>query len=107
MKGILCGVASNHADVMHWFKRHNKTMDDFRKDVAKMVNTVNDKDEHNIVLKEPFEIGNQQLSKEEIVEEKDVSSKKASPFTNFLSKLGDGLNIFSKVFQVIKRIFKK
>lgn len=27
------GYASNHADPMHWFKLHNKTMDDFRKDV--------------------------------------------------------------------------
>lgn len=27
------GIASNHADVGHWFKRHGKTMDDFRADV--------------------------------------------------------------------------
>lgn len=29
------GIASNHADVMHWFPKHGKTMDDFRKDVSK------------------------------------------------------------------------
>lgn len=36
-KDVLChsegyqrGIASNHADVMHWFPKHNKTMDDFR-----------------------------------------------------------------------------
>mgnify|MGYP003294749392 CR=1 FL=1 len=29
------GIASNHADVMHWFSRHGKTMDDFRADVAR------------------------------------------------------------------------
>ena len=29
------GVASNHADVMHWFPKHGKTMDDFRADVAR------------------------------------------------------------------------
>lgn len=28
------GISSNHADVMHWFKLHGKTMDDFRADVA-------------------------------------------------------------------------
>lgn len=28
------GIASNHADVMHWFPRHGKDMDDFRRDVA-------------------------------------------------------------------------
>ena len=29
------GIASNHADVTHWFSRHGKTMDDFRVDVAR------------------------------------------------------------------------
>lgn len=28
------GIASNHSDVMHWFPKHGKTMDDFRADVA-------------------------------------------------------------------------
>lgn len=28
------GIASNHADVMHWFPKHGKNMDDFRKAVA-------------------------------------------------------------------------
>ena len=31
------GYASNHADVMHWFPRHGKTMDDFREDVKKIL----------------------------------------------------------------------
>lgn len=31
------GIASNHGDVMHWFKKHDKTMDDFRSDVAKLL----------------------------------------------------------------------
>lgn len=29
------GVASNHADVLHWFPKHGKTMEDFRADVAR------------------------------------------------------------------------
>lgn len=29
------GIASNHADVMHWFPIHGKTMDTFRSDVAR------------------------------------------------------------------------
>ena len=29
------GIASNHGDVLHWFPRHSKTMDDFRADVAR------------------------------------------------------------------------
>ena len=27
------GIASNHADVMHWFPKHGKSMDTFRRDV--------------------------------------------------------------------------
>lgn len=35
------GIASNHADVMHWFPKHGKDMDDFRKDVkAEMADNV-------------------------------------------------------------------
>lgn len=29
------GIASNHGDVLHWFPRHEKNMDDFRADVAR------------------------------------------------------------------------
>jgi len=32
-EGAELGIASNHADVMHWFPRFGKTMDDFRKEV--------------------------------------------------------------------------
>lgn len=36
-EGAERGIASNHADVMHWFPKHGKDMDDFRKNVkAKM-----------------------------------------------------------------------
>lgn len=31
------GIASNHGDVLHWFPKHGKTMDDFRADVARMM----------------------------------------------------------------------
>ena len=30
-------MGSAHVDVMHWFKKYNKTMDDVRKDVAKLM----------------------------------------------------------------------
>lgn len=30
-------MGSNHGDVMHWFKKYNKTMDDVRRDVAKLM----------------------------------------------------------------------
>ena len=31
------GLGSNHGDVLHWFGRHGKTMDDVRNDVAKLM----------------------------------------------------------------------
>lgn len=33
-EGYQRGIASNHADVMHWFPKHGKSMDTFRADVA-------------------------------------------------------------------------
>ena len=43
-KDIIChsegykkGIASNHADVMHWFPKHGKSMDTFRTDVKKLL----------------------------------------------------------------------
>lgn len=36
-EGYQRGIASNHGDVLHWFPRHGKTMDDFRADVARMM----------------------------------------------------------------------
>lgn len=36
-EGYKRGIASNHADVLHWFPKHGKTMDDFRNDVAKLL----------------------------------------------------------------------
>ncbi|WP_456238313.1 N-acetylmuramoyl-L-alanine amidase [Niallia alba] len=47
-KDIIChsegykrGIASNHADVMHWFPKHGKSMDTFRADVKKLLNAEN------------------------------------------------------------------
>ena len=49
-KDIIChsegyekGIASNHADVMHWFPKHGKSMDTFRADVKAKLNTVPEK----------------------------------------------------------------
>jgi N-acetylmuramoyl-L-alanine amidase len=45
-KNIIChsegykqGIASNHADVMHWFPKHGKSMDTFRADVKTALST--------------------------------------------------------------------
>lgn len=48
IKNIIChsegaklGVASSHADVMHWFPKHGKDMDQFRKDVKAQIEKQN------------------------------------------------------------------
>ena len=39
-EGYQRGIASNHADVMHWFPKFGKSMDTFRSDVAKTMGAV-------------------------------------------------------------------
>lgn len=36
-EGYRRGIASNHGDVLHWFPKHGKTMDDFRADVLRQL----------------------------------------------------------------------
>lgn len=36
-EGYTRGIASNHGDVLHWFKKYGKTMDDVRKDVKTLL----------------------------------------------------------------------
>lgn len=50
-EGYQQGVASNHADVNHWFPLHGKTMDAFRTDVEKTINgeTIDEGKEDNDV----------------------------------------------------------
>lgn len=38
-EGYEKGIASNHADVLHWFPQHGKTMDNFRADVKAYIET--------------------------------------------------------------------
>ena len=43
-EGPALGIASNHADVMHWFPLHGKDMDDFREDVSDILSGAQDVD---------------------------------------------------------------
>ena len=38
-EGYMMGIASNHADVGHWWPKHGKSMDDFRADVKTYMET--------------------------------------------------------------------
>ena len=44
-EGYQRGIASNHADVMHWFPKHGKNMDMFRQDVANELKKQEEDDE--------------------------------------------------------------
>lgn len=48
-------IASNHADVMHWFPKHGKSMDTFRADVAKLVNGAADQPDA-VESKSPYKV---------------------------------------------------
>lgn len=52
-EGYQRGVASNHADVLHWFPKHNKTMDDFRRDVAEKMKEDEDVKRYNTMQELP------------------------------------------------------
>lgn len=60
-EGARMGIASNHGDVLHWFPKHGKTMDDFRADVKKELEklkggaTVTDKNTPSSWAKEAWE----------------------------------------------------
>lgn len=47
-EGYKLGIASNHADVLHWFPKFGKSMDDFRADVAREMKGENEMDEQTI-----------------------------------------------------------
>ena len=48
-EGHARGIASNHADVMHWFPKHGKSMDTFRADVAAEIRSQNETEEDDMV----------------------------------------------------------
>ena len=51
-EGHTRGIASNHGDVMHWFPRHGKNMDDFRAEVARLIKNQSGKDELDMTKEE-------------------------------------------------------
>jgi hypothetical protein len=48
------GLGSNHADVLHWFKKYGKTMDDVRNDVSKLLTQINPTEEEEEMTQEQF-----------------------------------------------------
>lgn len=52
-EGYSRGIASNHADVMHWFPKFGKSMDTFRADVKVLISKEEDK-EDDVVIGETY-----------------------------------------------------
>lgn len=48
-EGYTKGIASNHADVMHWFSKHGKSMDTLRADVAKLLSNGSTSGKYGVV----------------------------------------------------------
>lgn len=53
-EGHTLGIASGHADVLHWWPKHGITMDQFRRDVAKALTTSGSDDEEDDMTQERF-----------------------------------------------------
>ena len=47
-------LGSNHGDVLHWFKKHGKTMDDVRNDVAKLMDITPIEEDDDDMTQERF-----------------------------------------------------
>ena len=71
-EGYKKGIASNHGDVMHWFPKHGKSMDTFRADVKKLLNT-NQEDKDM-----------EQLKKEVAELKKEVAELKSPAIYNYI-----------------------
>lgn len=56
-EGYRLGIASNHADVMHWFPKYKKNMDDVRNDVTKMLRDESTEPHKNFVIENGLMVG--------------------------------------------------
>ena len=68
------GIASNHGDVLHWFPKFGKSMDDFRADVAREI-----KGERELTEKEVRAIARDEFKKIEAERAKLPASEWAAP----------------------------
>ena len=64
-EGAALGIASNHADVDHWWSRYGVTMDDFRADVAETIKNYNANQNQNPEDEDMTEKQTREIAKEE------------------------------------------
>ena len=61
-EGYQRGIASNHADVLHWFPKYGKSMDDYRADVARAMEEENVTQEQFNKMMETYLTGRTKLT---------------------------------------------
>lgn len=80
------GIASNHADVLHWFPKHGKTMDTFRSDVKATMNG-------GIVVEPPKPVGAKPETKPVIKSDSAKSFNKAKAGVYIVDSYDGVLNL--------------
>ena len=97
-EGYRRGVASGHGDVLHWFPKMGKSMDDFRADVAAEMSPKPEEEDNMVYYKTLDEVPEDyRATVEKLVE------------TGVLNGTGNGLNVsedFCRVMTVLDRLGK-
>lgn len=83
-EGYKRGIASGHADITHWWPKHNKDMDDFREDVKKAMGgvTVEEKPPVKTVKVSAAKSFNTAFSKSYTVKAANGLNMRSGPATN-------------------------
>jgi len=75
------GIASNHADVMHWFPKHGKSMDTFRADVKELLSSIKKDDAPKVLYR--VQVGAYSVKKNA---ENMLAKLKAAGFDGFITQ---------------------
>ena len=87
-EGHRLGIASNHADVMHWFPRFGESMDTFRAAVAAELRAPEKKEDNEMTEKEIREIVRSELEKISREQAAEPASSWAQPLIDEAAALG-------------------
>lgn len=99
-EGAKMGIASNHADVMHWFPKFEKNMDTFRADVKKQMEGEDDMTKQEVIeiIKEQDE---KPYNKIEDVPDWGKSTVEKLVKKNLLQGENGGLNLSNEMLRIL------
>jgi hypothetical protein len=84
--GHKLGIASNHGDIYHWFKKHGKTMDDVRKDVKSIMETKAETPKEIYRVRKSWDDAKSQLGAYSVLANAKVTADKNAGYYVFDSK---------------------